>query len=146
MEPGNTISEPRMIKPRHAYHDVLSLGHSKPNIDQSVVSPRDRLSGLLDDLEKHRIMTFPTSSQLRDAVADPVIAMEPENEAFRFIENNDRRLFQSFQGLFRCTVRFRRCESLISKVPLGATWWNRLPSKLSVKYVCCLILSRDFGF
>lgn len=63
-----------------------------------MLAPGTVLSGLLDDLEKRRIMTFPTSAQLRDTVADPGIAMDPEDEAFAFIENSDGRLFQSTQG------------------------------------------------
>lgn len=98
----------------------LLVTRSQLSINQ-LLTPGTVLSGLLDDLKKPRILTFPTSAQLRDAVTDPGIAMDPENEASRFVENSDRRLFQWFQGLFRCTLRFCRHESLIIRVLLCGT-------------------------
>lgn len=56
------------------------------------------LIGLLDDLERRGITAFPTCAQLRDAMEGPEPATIPEDEAFKFVRNNDRRLFQSTQG------------------------------------------------
>lgn len=75
----------------------LLVNQSQISINH-LLAPGTVLSRLLDDPEKRRIMTFPTSAQLRDAVADPGVAMDPEDEAFTFIENSDGRLFQSTQG------------------------------------------------
>jgi len=67
------------------------------SVDASL-SPGSILSGLLDDLERRRIPAFPTCAQLRDALQDPKVAIEPEDEAFRFTRQFRQRLFQSIQG------------------------------------------------
>lgn len=75
----------------------LLVTRSQMPVDQ-LLAPGTVLGGLLDDLEKRQVTAFPTCDQLRDAVADPKIAMAPEDEAFRFMRNSDQRLFQSTQG------------------------------------------------
>ncbi|KAK2596492.1 hypothetical protein N8I77_013380 [Diaporthe amygdali] len=75
----------------------LLVSRSQISVDQ-LLAPGTILSGMLDDLERRRITAFPTCAQLRDAVKDPGVAMEPEDEVFRFMKNTDRRLFQSTQG------------------------------------------------
>lgn len=85
-----------------------------------LLAPGTVLGGLLDDLEKRQVTAFPTCAQLRDAVADPNIAMEPEDEAFRFMKNSDQQLFQSTQGYLGIMPTTAQADEDIFFVP-GST-------------------------